>query len=118
MLEPKGLVFDGVLEHLHEAEELLVGHRGLLELQPNHLLVFVVPSADVFVSAGLLNQTQNVGLLFAQHKQLQLNLKKGRTVLEEQLNSTSTHLNAFTVDFVKKLVPLILLLRQIFSNTT
>ena len=60
----------------------------------------------------------NSVLLFAQHKQLQLNLKKGRMVLEEPLSLTSMHLNAFTVDFVKKLVPLILLLRQIFSNTT
>ena len=68
VLEPKGLVFDGVFERLHEAQELLVGHRGLLELQSNHLLVFVVPSADVFVSTGLLNQAQNVGLLFAQNK--------------------------------------------------
>ena len=59
----------------------------------------------------------NSVLLFAQHKQLQLNLKKGQTVPEEPLSLTSMHLNAFTVDFVKKLVPLILLLRQIFLNT-
>ena len=68
VLEPEDFVFDGLFERLQEVEELLVGHRGLLELQPNHLLVFVVPSADVFVAVGLLNQAQNVVLLFAQNK--------------------------------------------------